>query len=239
MYGHHWLGHCTLQWEHGQSLSFRTVSSRLVSLSLMSHLSVLIYPSSYLRRLTAMKATVSGSKIVKRWVSSRHASWVTSLDCLVQRTHISYLLAIVRRWGYEWFARALRRWCFFVVSWWALLWRCWRDPRSHSYTQRLLVLYLMGRFCIAPRGVLPVHSVCNYYCVMSIVLVSSIRGRSIVTQHLRTYGSQFGTTIGMIVSSCGQHSGAFGPILHEMFGTSLSWGIFDYNLIFHSLGINN
>jgi hypothetical protein len=19
MYGHHWLGHCTLQWEHGQS----------------------------------------------------------------------------------------------------------------------------------------------------------------------------------------------------------------------------
>jgi hypothetical protein len=84
------------------------------------------------------------------------------------------------------------------------------------------VLYLMGRLCIAPRWVLPVHSVCNYYCVMSIVLVSSIRGRSVVTRHLRTYGSRFGTTIGMIVSSCGQHSGGFEPILHEMFGMSLS-----------------
>jgi hypothetical protein len=67
------------------------------------------------------------------------------------------------------------------------------------------MLCLMGRLRIAPRWVLPVYSVCNYYCVMSIVVVLSICGRSIVTRHLRTYGSRFGTTIGMIVSSCGQH----------------------------------
>ena len=84
------------------------------------------------------------------------------------------------------------------------------------------MLCLIGRLRIAQRWVLPVHSVCNYYCVMLIVLVSSICGRSIVTRHLRAYGSRFGTTIGMIVSSCGQHSGAFGPILHKMFGMSLS-----------------
>jgi hypothetical protein len=65
MYGHNWSGHFTLHWEHGQSQANRTVSSMLVSLSQMSQLSVLIYASSYLRRLTAMKTGVSGSKIGK------------------------------------------------------------------------------------------------------------------------------------------------------------------------------
>ena len=83
------------------------------------------------------------------------------------------------------------------------------------------MLYLMGRSCTAPRWVLPVHSVCEYDCVMSVAFVSWTSERSVVKRHPRTYGACFGTTISMIFSSCGQHSGEFGPILHEMFGMSL------------------
>jgi hypothetical protein len=38
---------------------------------------------------------------VKRCVSLRRASWVTSCDCLVQHMHISYILASVRHWDRE------------------------------------------------------------------------------------------------------------------------------------------